>query len=166
MGFDEIYDRYFARVYGFVRCRLDGAEAAEDVVSRIFERVLDKLDSYHPDRGPFEAWLFTLAGNVVADHYRARRWLSWLPLEAAGDRPESAPLIEDDLAERERRTGLLEALRSLDERQREVLALKFEARMSNQEIAAMTGLSESHVGVLIYRAVRKLKDLLAEEKTP
>jgi RNA polymerase sigma factor (sigma-70 family) len=54
------------------------------------------------------------------------------------------------------------ALARLSARERDVLALKFGSAITNREIARLTGLGESHVAVIIYRAVRRLRDLLAE----
>ncbi len=55
-------------------------------------------------------------------------------------------------------------MRRLPERDQEVLALKFGADLANQEIAQMMGLKPTHVGVLLHRAVRKLR-LAVEEET-
>ena len=66
-------------------------------------------------------------------------------------------MMEADESKRE----LLEALGGLSERERDVLGLKFGALMGNRRIAEMTGLSDSNVRVIIYRAVGKLRDRLA-----
>ncbi|MDD5627840.1 MAG: sigma-70 family RNA polymerase sigma factor [Elusimicrobia bacterium] len=153
--FASVYDRYFARVYGFVRSQVGDPAAADDVVSRIFERVLERLASFDPARGAFESWLFAVARNAVRDHFRSRRQPLW---DGAGDDPPSRePAMDERLVAAEERHRLLLVLRSLDERSREVLGLKFQAGLNNRQIAEVLDLGESHVGVLVYRAVKKLQ---------
>ncbi|MDE2292303.1 MAG: sigma-70 family RNA polymerase sigma factor [Elusimicrobia bacterium] len=160
--FAALYDENFAKVYNYVRCRLLDAAAADDVTSRVFERALDRLDGFDPSRGPAAAWLIGIASNAVADHYRERRWLSWLPFESLLAAPGRDPRAEDELAQGESRAELLGALGRLDERERELLALKYEAGMKNTEIAVRLGLSDGNVGVILYRAVKKLQAMLEE----
>lgn len=159
--FAALYDRYFARVYNYVRYRVGDAASADDVVSRVFEKALDRLESFDRERGLLDAWLFAIARNAVADHFRERR--PGAPLDAAEALADGEPRAEEGLERDESARGLLSALRLLDERQRELLALKYGARVTNRAIAAQTGLTESHVGVLLHRAVKTLRSAL--EKT-
>ena len=161
--FGELYDRSFAKVYNYAVYRLGDPAAADDVASRVFERALDRLDSFDPSRGPADAWLFGIARNAVNDHFRERRWLSWLPFDLIEGRTGERDAGEGALIKDEEQRALLAALGSLDARQRELLALKFGGKMTNRDIAAQTGLSESHVGVLVFRAVKKLQGILGAE---
>lgn len=161
MDFETVYDRYFARVYNYARYRVSSPEAADDIAARVFELVLDKLDTFDEKRAPFEAWLFTIARNAVSDWFRAGRFHADLEPEeleavASGEaRPDEALAAEED------RRLLLAAVAELDERSRDVLALKFTSGMTNRDIARMTGLGESNVGIIIYRAVRQLQTVLS-----
>jgi RNA polymerase sigma-70 factor (ECF subfamily) len=161
--FAEIYDRYFDRIHNYARCRVGDAAAADDVASRVFERALDRLGSYDPAQGPIDAWLFAIARNAVHDHFRARRWLSWLPLDLFDDRSGNDPKADERLLEDESSRELLGALETLDDRARELLALKFEARMTNRAIAAQTSLSESNVAVILFRSLKRLQAALKAE---
>lgn len=158
--FAAIYDRFFARVYNYVRYRVAGPQAADDITSRVFEKALGGFESFDPKRAPLEAWLFAIARNAVSDHFRSRKLRGWLPLDLFSDRPDPAPGSEELLAADEARRGVLEALQELDEREREIIALKFGAEMTNRAIAAQSGLGESNVAVILHRAVKKLSDRL------
>jgi RNA polymerase sigma-70 factor (ECF subfamily) len=160
--FAGLYDGHFMKVYNYVAYRVDDAASADDVVSRVFERALDRLETFDPAAGPVEAWLFGIARNAVADHFRRRRWLSWLPLDAFAERPGRDAKNEDVLLEDESRRELKRALERLDARERELLALKFGADMTNRGIAAHLGIGESNVGVIVHRAVLKLRTALKE----
>jgi RNA polymerase sigma-70 factor (ECF subfamily) len=52
-------------VYNYVRFRYCGPLTADDLTSQTFERLLDNIAQYQPQRGPFEPWLFAIARNVV-----------------------------------------------------------------------------------------------------
>jgi len=157
--FAELYDRHFAPVYNYVLYRVGDAAAADEVVSRVFERALDRFGGYDARRGEPGAWLFGIARNAVNDHFRARRWLAWLPDELVerADAPASDALVAD-----EERRGLRLALRGLDAREREILALKFGGEMTNRQVASHLGLGESHVGVIVHRALKRLRAELEE----
>lgn len=157
MEFARLYDLYFARVYNYVRYRVEDAATADDVVSGVFERILGKMAAYRPERGPLDAWVFGVARNGVNDHFRSRRWRAWLPLdllpEPESREPEAPALLEEE----ESRRALAQALRGLDDRERDLLGLRFGTGITNREIASMTGLTESNVGVILHRAIKKLQ---------
>ncbi|MBI3507562.1 MAG: sigma-70 family RNA polymerase sigma factor [Proteobacteria bacterium] len=162
--FATLYDRHFSQVYNYARWRLGDPAATDDVVSRVFERALAAFDRFDPAKGPVEAWLIGIARNAVMDHFRARRWTSWLPFDLFGDRPGPDPEAGAALAEDETRRELLSALKALDARERDLLALKFGAEMTNRAIAAQLGMTESNVGVIVHRAVEKLRAAMGEKR--
>ena len=166
MDFPEIYDLHFAKVYNYVRYRVGTRDATDDVVSRIFEHVLGKLHTYDPRRGSLEAWLYAVARNDVAAHFR-RRWLrSFIPLESVQEVSSDRADVAASLAKTESLGALLAAVSRLDERRRDLIAMKFGLGLTNREIARIMGLSESNVGTLLNRAVTRLRLELSERGTP
>lgn len=159
-AFAEIYDYYFPRVYNYVRYRVHDAQVADDITALIFERAWVNLKGYQSGQGTFGAWLFGIAHNAVSDYYRRQREFVSIDeiAEQAGDEPAPEMIAERN----ETHEHLLEAVSRLKERDRELLALKFGAGLTNVEIARMTGMSESNVGVSLYRAIQQLKGLLKE----
>lgn len=153
-AFADVYERCFAMVYNYLFYRVPDRVQADELVSLVFERALERFERFDPARGRVEAWLLGIARNAVVDHFRARRWeaLDELPERAGGDGRGDERLLRDESLRE-----LARALAGLDERERELLALKFAAGMTNRAIAEETGLGESHVGVLVFRALRKLE---------
>jgi RNA polymerase sigma-70 factor (ECF subfamily) len=153
---DAVYAEQLPRVYNFFRYRFGPSADAEDLTARTFEKAWRARHRYRRDLAGFATWLFSIARNVAADHVRARR--PWLPLEAAaevaarGGSPEDAAMAGSD-AHR-----LSALLATLGERERELLAMKYGAEMTNRDIAAATGLSESNVGTIVHRAVATLRE--------
>jgi RNA polymerase sigma-70 factor (ECF subfamily) len=56
--------------------------------------------------------------------------------------------------------ALKEALRLLSEREQEIIRLRFVAGLTNRAIAKMMGLREGNVAVILFRALRKLRETL------
>jgi len=156
-AFAAIYDHYFSRVYNYARYRLADAQTADDVTAQIFERTLANIGHYQPERAPFAAWLFAIARNAVSDHLRAERRRRWLSLDILRDRSDPKPQPEQVAVENESRVALLAAVACLNDRERDLIALKFAAGLTNRHIAELAGLSESNVGVTLFRTMRKLR---------
>ncbi len=162
-AFAALYDRYFGRVYNYVRYRVAEADTADDLTSEIFSRALRKIDSYAPRKGPFAAWLFAIARNTVNSHHRKERLRRLVPISQARHLPASDSTPEEHLARQEERAALLEALQRLSPRERDILSLRFAANLRYARIARLTGLSEANLAVIVHRALRKLRDFLEED---
>jgi len=160
----RLYRELFPAVYGFVRFRVGDTHLAEDLTATVFERALTKLATVRePDR--VHAWLFTIARNVVTDERRRQRPAA--NLDAADrlehlwiDSPEAEALDRDDWRR------LVGYLADLDDRDREILGLRFAAGLTNREVGEIVRLSEVHVAQITHRAVVKLRRRFAHEETP
>lgn len=163
--FETVYEKHFGRVYTFVRYVVRDSHAADDIVSEVFVKVLRKLNGYRPQKGTLTDWLFAIARNAVRDYLRSMKHRSHLSLEAIGEKAASEPTPEERYIREEALDRLIKALGRLGAREREIVALRFAAGLSNRSIARMCALSEGNVAVIIYRAVRRLqKDLRDEEE--
>jgi RNA polymerase sigma-70 factor (ECF subfamily) len=155
-AFAVLYDYYFRPVYNYVYYRVTDRQQADDLVAQIFERVLATLHTYDEEQASFAVWLFTIARNVVTDWLRRKRRVAW-SLEQVADHASAAPGPDAQLLTDELHQALDRALAKLADRERDLLALKFVAHLTNRRIAELTGLSESNVGVTLYRALQKLR---------
>jgi RNA polymerase sigma factor (sigma-70 family) len=163
--FLAFYDEYFRRVYNYARYRCGDAHTADDLTAAIFERAFNRLRDFCPQRGPFGAWLFTIARSIVSHHLRSESANRWLPLDEIYEIPDGHPTPEERLISSEAQNNLLVALAHLSDRDRDLLSLKFAARLTNRRIAGITGLSDNNVGIILYRAIHKLRAVL-DEKEP
>lgn len=161
-AFAKLFDRYFPMVHKYALYRVGDLTTADDVTSEVFEALLTALPRYKPDKAPFGAWIFGIARHAVNDHHRNRKNKCEVPSEVmdqliANDlQPEEASLN----IEAEHR--LLTALNQLSSREKEVISLKFAANLTNRQIARLTTLGESHVGVILYRSMQRMRQLLNE----
>ena len=152
---DAVYSDQLPRVYNFFRYRFGVTADAEDLTARTFEKAWRARHRYRRDVAAFSTWLLSIARNVAADHVRARRPLVALE-EAASVAATGTP--EDEAVRHSNGERLASLLQSLPERDRELLAMKYGAGMTNRAIATATGLTESNVGTIVHRAVETLRE--------
>ncbi|GAB6174405.1 sigma-70 family RNA polymerase sigma factor [Paradesulfitobacterium aromaticivorans] len=160
-AFTRLYNLYFGRVYNYIRCRVQKPDIADDLTSKVFERVLVKLSTYHPELGQFAGWLWSIVRNTVADYFRQQKRHPSINLDAIREIGCSTADPADRVIERETQAELLEAIKSLSQREQDLLGLKYWACLSNKQIAVIAGLNETNVAVIIYRATRRLAERLA-----
>jgi len=165
-AFIQVYDEYFPRVYNYTRYRCGDSACADDLTAQIFERALTHFADFDPQRAPFGAWLFAIARNLVNNYLRSERRSTSLPIDMCERRPDASAGPEERLIHAESQAALLQALAQLSERERDLLSLKFAARLTNRRIAEIVGLSETNVGVIVYRALQRLRTLLDESAAP
>jgi RNA polymerase sigma factor (sigma-70 family) len=151
--FDALYRETASDVFAYVMTLLRDRAAAEDVTAIAFERAYRRQAAFDAKRGTQRAWLFGIARNAALDELRARKRTAALLAE-----PEdaSAPPPEDDETA-VRRATVRAALAQLDPRERELIALKFHAGLSNAEIAKVLGISAANAGTRVHRAVTRLR---------
>jgi RNA polymerase sigma-70 factor (ECF subfamily) len=159
LAFEELYRSSRDDLYAYVAGMLRDRAAAEDVTAAAFERAYRKRRRFDPRRGSPRAWLFAIARNAALDELRRRRRQATLVAE-----PEDA-LAEPvgGVAERsERRATVARALGELEPGERELVALKFFAGLTNPEIARVLGISESNAGTRLHRVISKLREACHE----
>jgi len=155
---EQAFERYYPAVFRYFRYRGADPETANDLASSTFEQALKNLSSYDPHKGQIQTWLFAIAHNLGINHWKAEKQTA--PLDDDLPIPDDPPL-EQGLILLQDKEQVLQVLQFLDLRAREILALKFGGLISNRQIAGLTNLTESNVGVILYRSLLKLRTLLA-----
>ena len=157
--FADLYHQYFPKVFAYVFGRVQDKELSLDIVSDVFEKAFIKKQSLRsPDA--FGSWLFTIARNEVSSHWRKEKPAARAVQEAAWEKelnhqPKSP---EETILHKERVHSLSVLLRQLPRREQEIISLKFDAELTNREIAEVLNTSEVNVRVTIFRALRKLRE--------
>jgi RNA polymerase sigma-70 factor (ECF subfamily) len=151
-SFDALYREHAGAVFAYVMTLLRERPAAEDVTMAAFERAYRRRRSFDRARGNERAWLFAIARNAALDELRRRKRLAPLLGDPADD---VAPVGDDDPLQR---AAVRAALAGLEPRDRELVALKFVAGLSNAEIADVLGTSASNAGTRLHRVVLKLRE--------
>lgn len=156
-AFAELYRRHLPRVYRYLLARLGDQHVAQDVTAQTFLAALEGIGNYRGS-GEFRAWLLMIAHNKAADVFRTRR--ATVPLEAVVEMPSSSPSPEQVVTTRLQLEEVLRAMRTLSPERAEALALRIFGGMSIAEVGAAMEKQETAVKMLVYRAVRDLRERL------
>ncbi len=153
-AFDTLYMRYVEPVYGYLYRRSPDRETAEDLTSQTFLKALENIRKYDSRKGPLRAWLFTIARNLLTDHFRQHRRAEPLEFaeEIAGDDD-----VRDAVHIRLQSSQLRDALVHLSPIQREIVTLRVWDGLSYAEIAEITGKKEGHCKVIFSRSLDTLR---------
>jgi RNA polymerase sigma-70 factor (ECF subfamily) len=161
--FTELYDDHVFAVYGFLAYRVRSREDAEDLTQMTFERAVRAWSRFDVERASPRTWLLAIARNLLIDHYRADRSATQAPLEEA---PDSAAIVEGPDGSLGVSPELAAALRTLGDRERELIALRYGADLTGPEIAELCELTLANVHQILSRSLRSLRALLESEAEP
>ena len=176
----ELVARHQRRAGRIAYHYLRDAAEADEAVQDAFVKAYQHLGSFREEL-PFDVWFTRILINGCLDRIKARtrreRWIVPMAARAAApggdgataerditERVASSGLSpEETLLGRERRREIAAALARLPERQRSVFVLSHVEGRTSKEVSALTGLNESTVRVHLFRAIRKLRALLAHD---
>lgn len=158
-------ERYEARLIRYATRIVRDAEQARDIVQDTFLKLCSARAGNVDDH--LAQWLFTVCRNRACDVRRKEGRLSVWNEADLRRKPVTGPHPVDVLERKERMQQVLDLMKTLPERQREVLCLKFQCELSYKEIAAVTTLSVGNVGYLIHTGVQTIRERIqASAPTP
>lgn len=158
--FAAIYDKYFDQIYRYVYRRVNDKDTVHDLVSQTFYDALAHLKSYEFRGYVFGAWLYKIAHNNVLKWYREKSKFQMTDLAEGQEIVDLDTNQVKDNVDRELKDEMQAILVQLEPEEREIIKLKFFEEASNIEIAEIMGLSANHIGVKVFRALKKVKQLL------
>jgi RNA polymerase sigma-70 factor, ECF subfamily len=143
------------RVYAYVAYRVGDGPDAEDLTSETFERALRYRKSYDPRKGEPIAWLLGIAKRCIDGRGPT--------LELASERADEA--VHSNLEEETvRRLTVARAVGALEERDRELIALRYGADLTARQIAELLGARTNAIEVALHRALGRLRETFTEEE--
>jgi RNA polymerase sigma factor (sigma-70 family) len=151
-------DRLIRRVYAYVAYWIGDGADAEDVTSATFERALRYRSTFDPRRGEPLSWLLGIARRELGTYFARRP----VHLQSELDVPAPYDPADDTTA----RLDLVAALRSLDDAERELIALRYGADLTARQIGDVLGRRTNTVEVALHRALRKLRQELEPPHAP
>ena len=154
LDFDALYRDARDDVFAYTATLLRDSAAAEDVTAQAFERAYKRRSRFDARRGTPRAWLFGIARNAALDELRRRKRVATAELPAPPQR--ARPGRGGRAGRRARRRPA--ALGKLGARDRELIALKYHADLSNAEIAEVARRQRTNAGTLLHRAMNKLRE--------
>ena len=157
-AFGDLYLRYVNPVFRYLCSRTGNVQEAEDLTSQTFMAALESLNGFRED-SRFAPWLFTIARNKAADHFRKQKKSRRLQSELHPDQIEKGELLTR-VIQTERARSLSALLQQLPEKELELLRLRFLAEMTYVEIGEVLHRSPDAVKKSIYRLLARLKGQL------
>lgn len=154
--FENLYHQYYLRIYRYLHAHLKNDNDVADLTQQIFFQVWIRLPTYQPAKGSVSTWLFSIARYRLIDFLRASRsspsWETFYEIAITDLNPEEIVISAEIIAQVK---ALLDAL---SPGERELLALRFAARISFAEIALLIGKSEEATKKQLSRLIRRLQE--------
>ncbi len=157
-AFDELYKKYFPLINRFIYHKVSEEEVRRDIVSNVFFKAVKNLYKFkYLYKGAFSGWLYRIAINEVTDYYRKNGRTKKLVQDVKLN--QRSPLSEDIEINYD---NLRKGLKLLNEKDQNIIILRYFEKLSNQEIAQILGKKEGAVKVQVHRAMQKLKSIMIE----
>jgi RNA polymerase sigma-70 factor (ECF subfamily) len=128
-------------------------EQADDVTAATFTRAIEELPRFQWRGVPYSAWLYRVAGNLVARDHRRPGWIELEPRMLPD--ADADPLLNIEAGDRA--AEVRSAVAALPHDQRQAIVLRFGGELRNREIAEIMGRSEGAVKLLTFRALTTLR---------
>ena len=161
--FRPLYNRYYGRIYGFLFKRVNDEEVAADLASQTFLNALLNLKKYEFRGLPFSAWLYRIASNLCTDYFRESKRQRGLYLDPDKSSELLQEVVEWEEENDELGIWLLKlpmVFHALNDKEVEMIELRFFEQLPFKEIGFITGLNESHARIKTYRILKKMKKLI------
>lgn len=165
-AFGELYRRHVDAIYSYAYHRVGNPVDAEDLTARAFQRALASMPAYVDRGAPFAAWLYRIAHNLIANWHRDQGRRQAVSLDGLGAGIDDLATDSDDglAIQAWTHARVADAVRQLDPERQDLLILKFTHGLSNAEIAATLGRTESAVKSLYHRTLLALREQLDREE--
>ena len=150
-------DQLIRRVYAYVAYRVSDRAEVEDIVGDVFERALRYRASFDRSRGEPIQWILGIARRCVDDARAAQA--TAFPI---GEHEIEPPSAEDLHGEVVRRLTLAAAIEELDERDRDLISLRYGADLTARQIGELLNLRTNAVEVALHRALSRLRGAIGE----
>jgi len=157
--FRPLYNRYYDPIFRFIFRRTNEEELTADICSQVFLKALQRLSSYSFKGVPFSAWLYRIASNEIAQHYRASQKNRVVSIEESS----FSDMIDelDEPVTEGLRQQLLQTLDQLREGDLQLIELRFFEQRSFKEVAEIAGITENNAKVRTYRILERMKKKLS-----
>ena len=158
-NYSDIYDKYVGKIYRFVILKVKSQEIAEDLTSEVFIRGWQSFKDKNSKIDNIQAFLYQIARNLLADHYRQESRAQLVSVESAiiadsGQDLKEKAFLQSDLEQ------VKAGLANIKEDYREVIIWYYLDELKVPEIAKILDKSEGTCRVLIHRALKALKNEL------
>lgn len=151
----QLYVEFKDKVTRYVRGKVTNEQDVQDIVSEVFVKVFNGLCGYDESKASLSTWIYTITRNTVTDYFRCAKRFCELPDELC-----SVDGIEQELINEETLERLAKALQKLDERQRDIIVLRYYSEKKLVDIAKILDISYSYAKLLHSSALKALRNFM------
>jgi len=160
-AFRPLYTRYYESIFRYIYKRTTEESLSADLCSQVFIKAMQKIGGYSFQGVPFSAWLFRIASNEVAQHYRSTQKVRVISVEDT-NLSNMMDEMEENVLDNHR-PHLLQALEELRPRDLEIVEMRFFEKRPFAEIAHILEITESNAKVRTYRVLERLKKIILKK---
>ncbi|MEA1972850.1 MAG: sigma-70 family RNA polymerase sigma factor [Candidatus Cloacimonadota bacterium] len=157
-AFDYLYEKYFLQIFRYVMKRLGNRENAEEIVSNVFYKALNKLYLFKWQSVPFSSWLYRIAINELNNFYRVR---------SRGYKLTQKVKLENQIPEKENNNMsykfIHKYIKQLPQKDQDLISLRYFEKMEYSQISEIFKKKESTLRVKLHRALKKLENKIPQE---
>jgi RNA polymerase sigma-70 factor (ECF subfamily) len=163
--FRVLYSRYYESIFRFIFKRTADEDLTADLTSQAFLKAMQSIQQYTYQGVPFSAWLFRIASNEIAQHFRKNNHSRIVALEDSAVHDVEEEYTEDDKVDLDVDIKLLkEVIQDLDPEEVELLELRFFEKRAFKEVADILDITENNAKVKVYRLLQKMKKRFDKRK--
>lgn len=152
LTYEQMYREYQPKVTSYIRGKVNNASDVEDLVSKVFIKILEKYDTFDETKASLSTWIYTIAGNTVIDFYRVHKIHAEIDETFSYEESGFDSILKEETLEE-----LANALEKLDERSRDLIILHYYSGVTLREIAARMGMSYANVKIVHNKALKQLQ---------
>jgi RNA polymerase sigma-70 factor (ECF subfamily) len=159
--FRPLYSRYYEPIFRFIFRRTSDEMLTGDLCAQVFLKAMQKLKNYQFKGVPFSAWLYRIASNEVAQHFRDIQKNRVVSIEenSVSDMMEEVEM--GDLGAH--RQLLIDTLNDMKDEEVQLIEMRFFEHRAFKEIADILGITESNAKVKTYRLLEKMKKRMQKQ---
>ena len=161
-AWEQLLASLYPRLRAFVARRVPPPDV-EDVVSEAMTRAVAGVDRFRPGPAGFDGWVFGIARNLVADHFRATAREKRYVMAGNVTMPETMDLPGELLDLDEKHASLRRCFALLSDGERELLELRVIAGLGAEQVAAMLSKRPGAVRSAQSRALSRLRNLMEQD---
>jgi RNA polymerase sigma-70 factor, ECF subfamily len=178
-AFIEFYDDYFDKIYRYIYFKVGNKEEAEDLTSQLFLKLWNLVcEGGITDHKTFRSFIYTVARNMIIDHYRKASQNRSFSIESkieelnsineeskgvCADIPDSGNDLEIQLDNKLSLEKIKEELFNLKDEYREIIILRYIEGLETDEIAEILKKTKGTIRVLAHRALKSLKEIVEKK---
>lgn len=156
-AFGKLYGIFYKRIYRYCLFNCHDQATAIDICQETFLKAWKSIKKFEIKKGgSFQAFLFTIARNLIIDQARKKKDLQLEKFQNL----EAVDTTEEDIDKKSEKLKLKKALFKIKEKDRQLVILRFFEEMSFGEIAKITKTKEGALRVRIHRILLHLKEII------